>query len=47
MADFVAWPDSTYRGSEVSARHDYQEMGASSVSKGGLVVTWLCDQPDP
>ena len=24
----------------------YQEMGASSVSKGGLVVIWLCDQPD-
>ena len=25
----------------------YQEMGESSVSKGGLVVIWLCDQPDP
>ena len=24
----------------------YQEMGASSMSEGGLVVAWLCDQPD-
>ena len=25
----------------------YQEiLGASSMSKGGLVVAWLCDQPD-
>ena len=24
----------------------YQEMRASSMSKSGLVVAWLCDQPD-
>ena len=41
--------DSWNRVRRIRARGEqmcYQEIGASSMSKGGLVVAWLCDQPD-
>ena len=41
--------DSWNRVRRMRAREEqmcYQGMRASSISKGGLVVAWLCDQPD-
>ena len=41
--------DSWNRVRRIRARGEqmcHQEMGASSMSKGGSVVAWLCDQPD-